>query len=302
MEYNEARDIMATHRHNVLKANGKGKVGSLHPHLKHLKYRTFLRKVEGPSDDIDESYQIEYFQTAIITLYSHKVVINDGTFFSHSTHERLNEYMPKGFKVHGSKPSWYHSTVGFIRTPAGTCAYNLPKSFLYSGLPTEGGSVHAGPSFHKIPEYVDMVLTKAFKGGLDDRQLMEWFVPQDHELGDHSWPVQLLDKPRFIPRLLSYVSAHEDFRPTPEFHKQHLGGHFLADVVSTMLREDARVFTKPNNLAAIVRRSEATLRLGRSLPCINLRTLRKCLREILINFLVAELGFVDKEWNRRDAT
>lgn len=293
MEYTEARDIMAQHKHNVLKAKGKGRVGKLAYNLKHLKYRTFLRRVESPSDDIDETYEIQYFQTTIITLHAHKVTINDGDWFSHSTHERLNEYMPKGFRVSGAKPHWYYATVGFVHTPAGTCAYNLPKSFLYNGLPTESGSIHAGASLHKIPAYVDMVLDKAFAGGIDDKTLTDWFVDGNHELGDGSWPVTALEHQRFRPRMLLHTTLNG-------FCCEQLGNHLLADVLDIMFLEGAQVFTRPKSKKELARRIEAMLRYGSELPIVNLRSLRVLLRKALIEFLVTELGFIAKEWNRRD--
>jgi hypothetical protein len=297
MEYKEARDIMARHKANVLKANGKGKVGSLAINLKRLKYRTFLKMVPSPADDIDETYEIEYFHTPIITLHSHKVTINDGGWFSHSTHERLNEYMPRGFRVSGARPRWYHSTVGFIHTPAGTCAYNLPKTFLYSGLPTDSGSVYAGTCLHKIPAYVDMVLDKAFAGGIDDKTLTDWFVDGNHALGDGSWPVVALEHQRFRPRMLLHVSF-ENNNAGDARHEQ-LNGELLTDILDVMCLEGAQVFTTPRSKKELVRRIEAALRHSREIPIVNLRVLRTMLRKALIEFLVTELGFTGKEWNRR---
>lgn len=304
MEYDEARSIMATHKANILKANGKGKVGSLAPDRKFLKFRTFLFRKESPADDIAETYEIHYFQTAIITLYSDKVKINDGGFFSHSTHERLNEYMPRGFRVHGSKPHWYHSPVGFIRTPLGTSPYNLPQSFMYDGQPADTDlSIEAGLCFHLIPAYVEKLLTLAFEGDPDLRVLNDIPVTDDrHSLGDHQWPVEVLKKQLYRPILLRHVSVSEDFKVTKAFRDEQFGGHALEYIVEVLLQEGADVLKSTRTKAALVRHVEATLRLGGQIPTVNLRTLKKYLREVLIDFLVAELGFINKEWNRRDAT
>ncbi len=304
MEYDEARSIMATHKANILKANGKGKVGSLAPDRKFLKFRTFLYRKESPADDIDETYEIHYFQTPIITLYSHKVVLNDGGFFSYSTHERLNEYMPRGFRVHGSKPHWYHTTVGFVRTPLGTMPYSMPQAFLYDGQPADTNlSIEAGLCFHLIPAYVEKLLTLVFEGDPDLRVLNDIPVTDDrHFLGDHQWPVAVLKKQLHRPILLEHVSAHEDHKPNKVFQDEHLAGYSLRSIVDILLKEGADVLKRPRAKTELIRRVEATLRLGQQIPTVNLRTLKKYLREVLIDFLVAELGFVNKEWNRRDAT
>jgi len=302
MEYEEARDIMARHKANVLKANGKGKVGRLAPNLKHLKYRTFLKMIPSPADDIDETYEIQYFHTAIVTLHSHKVTLNDGGWFSHSTHERLNEYMPRGFRVHGSRPRWYPNTLGFVRTPAGTVPYNMPRSFTYDGLPAGDQlfSVEAGACLHMIPNYVDSLLTLVFK---EPNHLMNDIPATDdiHQLGDRLWPVALLKKQLHRPILLRHVFDDSWFQPSKEFHKEALGGENILNVVDILLREGATVFTKPKSRSELTHRIEAILRMGKDIPIINLRTLKKFLRKVLIEFLVDQLGFQDKEWNRRDA-
>jgi|SRR6478609_4737842 len=299
MEYDEARHIMATHKKHVLRANGKGRVGALAPNLKHLKYRTFLKKVESPADDIDETYEIQYFQTTIITLYSHKVVLNDGGWFSHSTHERLNEYMPRGFHAHGRRPRWYHSTVGFVSTPAGTAPYNMPQSFLYNGLPADdtASSIEAGTCLNLIPAYVDRLLAMVFNRA--NPAMLEIPVTDDgHVLGDHLWPVEVLKKTLFRPILLRHAVEQQNVHGTLAELKMGLAGFDAEAVVDLLLKEGAHVFAKREKL----RRVEAMLRLGKQIPVLHRQALKSLLRRVLINFLITELGFIDKEWNRRDAT
>lgn len=299
MEYDEARRIMATHEKNVRKANGKGRIGKLALNLKFLKYRTFLKKVESPADDIDETYEIHYFHTPIIKLYSSKVELNDGGFFSHSTHERLNEYMPRGFRVHGHRPRWYHSTVGFVRTPAGTAPYNMPQAFLYNGLPAgdPASSVEAGACFNLIPNYVDRLLALVFYE--DNRTVDDIPVTDDrHTLGDNLWPIDVLKKMRFRPILLRHAVEQQNVNGTLAELEMGLAGFDAERVVDLLLKEGAQVFSKREKL----RRIEAMLRRGTEIPVLNQRALKSLLRRTLINFLVTELGFADKEWNRRDAT
>jgi hypothetical protein len=303
MEYNEARDIMATHKANVLKANGKGKIGGLAPDRKKLEFRTFLYRKESPADDIAETYEIHYFQTAIITLHADKVMLNDGGFFSVSTHERLNEYMPRGFHVHGLKAPWYRSTVGFVTTPAGTAPYNMPQEFTYAGLPTGSTacSTEAGPCFHMIPNYVDGLLDRIFKE--PDPVMNELPVTDDrHSLGDRQWPVELLKKQLHRPMLLRHINVDPWLKPTKQFCDEQLDGMSLEEVIDILLKEGAAVLVRPETRSDLARRIEAALRVNQRIPTVNLRALKKLLRMILIEFLIDELGFKDQEWNRRDAT
>jgi hypothetical protein len=297
MEYDEARSIMATHKANVLKANGK--VGSLATDRKKLKFRTFLYRKESPADDIDETYEIHYFHTPIITLYSHKVVLNDGGWFSHSTHKRLNEYMPRGFRVHGSKPHWYHSTVGFVRTPAGTAPYNMPQSFLYNGLPADdtSPSIEAGVCFNLIPTYVDRLLALVFNRA--NPAMIDIPVTDDkHVLGDHLWPLEVLKKMLFRPIILRHAAEQQGVHGTLAELKLGLAGFNVDVIVEMLLKEGAHVFTKREE----VKRVEAMLRLDTQIPILRRQALRSLLRRTLINFLVTELGFKDQEWNRRNAS
>lgn len=294
MQYDDAREIMATHKTNVL--NGHGKVGSLATNRKFLKYRTFLSRKESNNDETPEHYEIEYFGNTIIRFRKDTVSINDQGWFAYSTHERLNEYMPNGFRVHGNKPSWYHSTLGFVRTPKGVFPYDMEMTFTYEGHSTQDYSAAAGPSLHLIPSYVDAFLDRVLAG---EKSTVERFYLKNEAMGDCNWPVRLLQEQRYAPNLLHWVTRASNI-PKGLLADYHAFFRLeLEDLADIVLSEGASVLRKPKTHAEMASYAEASLRMQRHIPTTRLPTLRKNLRLLLIEFLVTELGFNPKTWNRR---
>lgn len=288
MEYQEAREIMAKHKHNV--ENGHGRVASLAKDKKKLTFRTFLYRKESPNNDTPEHYEIHYFSTAIITLYHDKVVLNDGGWFSHSTHQRLNEFMPRGFRVSGSYISWLKATVGFIHTPAGTHAYAMPFGLRYDGSDQgcggigEDNSPEAGKALHCIRAYVDSYIKRLFNGELTI---------------DH-------DPPELLPNYISHDIADFVLRNTAypnglafEIPSIVVGDDYLDDILDVLMLANAKVLKKPRTKDDVAARTEAIYLLKAAIPTCDMRELRRVLRRELSRYMLTTLGFTEKTWNRR---
>lgn len=280
MNYDEAKALMAAHDTNV--RNGHGCVAKLARDRKKLGFRTFLYKILSPADDIPETYVIRYFDHRIITFKKDWFEITDAGFFSHCTHEHLNEYMPNGFHVHGYTAPWLGEPVGFVNTPLGVWAYNMPMKFTYEG-DGHGLSKDAGPAFHAIPAYVRHLLDGLFNGELFWGQEVENATCMDYA----AWILQ---------RTANFLILMEAVK----FNETTVGNCSLRDWVRYLVGQarGAKVLTK-RTAAMRARRIELTLQTGLA-PEGSLVALRKSLRLALINHLVWNLNFEEQTWNRRE--
>lgn len=293
MDYGEARALLATHKSNV--ESSSGIVGALARDRKKLEFRTFLYRKESPNDETSETYELQLFNNTIITYFHDRVVLNDGGWFSWTTHKRLNEYMPKGFSVHGMTTAWNVETVGFVSTPKGVYPYAMAMEFGYDGTCLQSYSPQAGPAFHQVPIYTQAYLDKLFK--------------EPKSLSPISYSdlntAKMLGKDTAIDT--ASMILHNVY--PSDLIVEAIGdatGSFSLDIdlpgVLKLLRsEGAAILRRPKDADALASKVEATYVYEMRIPTkVNLQTLRKDLRQYLINFLVVELGFEAQEWNRRE--
>lgn len=293
MDYAEARDLMAAHKHAVETSHGR--VGNLARDRKKLGFRTFLYRKESPNDETPETYELQLFNNTIITFAHDSFVINDGGWFSHTTHKRLNEHMPRGFRVHGMTTAWNAETVGFVSTPKGVYPYNMEMNFTYDGSCTQEFSPQSGPAFHKVPAYVQCYLDRLFKDPKSLSPLAYEDMSALKVLGeDASIDTAAMILGNICPSDL-IVEAIGD--ATSSFTMDI----DLPAVLKLLRNEGASILRHPKSIDDLAAKTEATYVHEMCIPKkLNLQTLRKDLRQYLINFLVVELGFEAQEWNRRE--
>lgn len=287
MDYNEAKSLMATHEYNV--RNGRGRVGALNPRSKKIAYRTFLKRQESDNDETPETYVVEYLDSWIIHLKPVHFIINDCGWFSHSTHQRLNEFMPRGFHVSGSTPRWFGRPVGFVHTPAGVFPYDMAMSFTYDGKESgKNYSAESGQALHKVPAYVDEVLKRAFAG--EASKDLEKAFSQYYENIDSQGVVRLLLRNSVTYSLVTHAA---------DGNLDVFDGVGISKIVELLLRYGADIFKRPKTLGSIADCTEVVFQHGVRPPVINKATLRRRLRQLMISTLVNDLGFATQEWNRR---
>ena len=296
MEFEEARELMNRHRYNV--ENGSGKVSALAKDRKKLKLRTFLYRKESPNDETPEHYEIQYFNTTIIELHHDRVVLNDGGFFSYSTHQRLNEFAPRGFRVSGSYIRWLKYTVGFIHTPVGTYAYNMPFEASYDGsagtarTSPDGDLVFSSPqaadALYKLRDYAKNYVEHLLEGKLTITATPTHNIPT-YSADDIAG---LLLTNVFYP---SDIAVGLDQRGLGEAG----AAISLSDVMESLLDSGVALLRKPRTKDEVAAKVEALYRLNSSVPTLHIGKLRKILLEEVTAYLTAALGFEEKNWNRR---
>lgn len=286
MDYGEAKSLIFTHAHNV--RNGHGRVANLDPNLKKIAYRTFLKRQRSASDEVPESYIVEYLGNPIIHFHHDNFIVNDCGWFSYSTHQRLNEFMPKGFRVSGATPRWLGSPVGFVHTPVGVFPYNMSMRFNYNGRCIDEYSEDAGQALHKVPAYVEAMLTQAFAGVADKR--IESAYSNAYENIDSPEVARMIMKNWYILSLLVHATAGAG---------DVFDGVSLPTVVELLLHYGADIFKRSKTKGHTAAIAEVVLTHGVRPPTIHRGRLKSLLRQLMINTLVNDLGFAKQEWNRR---
>src|SRR5215203_4379012 len=94
MDYERAKAIMDEHEARVRR--GTGIITRHNPSAKKLKNQTWLHYNK------DCHYTLSYFSHNIIEYHPKYVLLNDCGYFSHSTMQRFNEYLPRGFHLSGT--------------------------------------------------------------------------------------------------------------------------------------------------------------------------------------------------------
>jgi hypothetical protein len=267
MNYEDAKDLMALHRSHV--AGKKGYMAKVDPDRKNIRSTTWLQRYEATADQ-QEYYAIALFAgtNKIIEFHEDFLILNDNGWFSKTTHERFNEFMPRGFRVWGSK--CYHLTkprpLGFIKTPKGTYPYHMPMLFSYDGTPTERLIEHADEVLTIFPKYVELYLTTLLDGITDVKD----------------------------PHIKKFIN-NDVITCAVEFSTKQYMGLTLQEIVEVLKKEGASTFTK----TTIGRHIESVLLHGIPIPIIHKNWLRKTLRPLIYDYIIEGMGFAEVEWNRR---
>lgn len=293
MDYEEAKSIIDKQGYHV--RGGTGVVSTHNPSAKKLKNKTWLRY------DQDGHYTLAYFNKNIIEFHPKYVVLNDHSFFSSSTMQRFNEYMPRGFHMRGCvyRSFKLKRPLGFITTPAGTFPYTMPSSFTYDGDPFDHGGLYPDvvSVLQKLPKYVDGYLDELLSGKpgfIDDELAALRAFDRVFTVGGTSDA----DKFRISRFMGTAIAQNHTYKylaalAASQIHVT-IEGMELERAVRLMIQYGSDLFSVQSKAG----RMEAVLLAG-TVPTINKQQLRKAIRHVVIEHIVDLLGFDEVQWNRR---
>lgn len=293
MNYERAKGIIDEHGERV--RNGTGVVRKHNPTAKRLKNQTWLHY------DKDGHYTLSYFNKNIIEYHLKYVVLNDHSFFSTSTMQRFNEFMPKGFHMSGCTYSAFKlkRPLGFITTPAGTFPYTMPCTYTYEGGALDYGGLCSDVRniLLKIPQYVDKYLDELFGGKpcfLDDELSARRSFERTFIVGGNSEESKHRIS-RSIGASIEQASTYKYFAVlAAENVTKTIAGMDVGHAIDLMIQYGSELFATQSKSG----RMEAALLAGK-VPTINRQQLRKAIRQLYIEHLVDLLGFDEVQWNRR---
>lgn len=276
MDYGQAQCLMDEHTRRIHK--GGGFLRGLNQNAKKLKNETWL--LRGAQSTGGLVYVLELFKKPILHFYPDRVELNDHGYFSRTTHDRFNEYLPRGFRVWGQYIPWLKRTLGFVKTPVGVFPYNMPLRFSYDGSCLDSLHADAASVVEKIPEYVEDYLSALFS----KRMSTAWV---DHVVGD------------YVLHDVKHASLILNCTPTRASADPMHGGMNINDVVRILVEEGINAFKEARGRVQRAHRLELALKHGRGLPIIHASKLRKQLRHALREYLIDHMAFDHVEWHRR---
>lgn len=272
--------------------------------MRKIKNATWLQRHLAPSDEHMPKYVLRLFGKEIIEYQPDRFEIHDRGWFAHTTFQRFNEFMPRGFSVHGASQRYLKDTkfktVAVVNTPKGVFPYYMPMTFGYDGryisIAIDGSPSEFPPSgkandvLRRLNKYVD--------GYLD-----QWLLkrPDERALTKHNLVAELAESSRLLG---DAVIADERYAHVLPW----LGGISRADRIGSVPVSTICRILETDTYAAFsarqpdLHRFERQLKLGDlAPPHIPYVTLRKGLRNLLLSEFMLVLGFAaDLEWNRRD--
>lgn len=274
MDYEEVQRIMQTHYDNT--HGKKGVLATVSPYIKRICNKTTL------TNHGDDTYGLKLFSTEIITWCKDSVTLSDGGWFSRTTFDRFNTYLPRGFKVHGEAVPMKLGTVGVITTPAGTYPYALPMEFDNSGLQCWRGTEKAMytnralPALRALNDYVHTYLDALLARTLERYELE-------------------VSSKKIAELVLNGLCARGVLRLLQDNRDVDL------DIVMALHAIGYRAIKKAKNATDRAWQAELTMKTGAVAPVTHkpVQTVRKELRRHLYAELLKTLGFETNEWNRR---
>lgn len=297
MDYASAKDLLEAHATKI--RNGHGVVARLDPLCKRLANETKLTYVDKASEGIQlarPAYRIVYFGNPILHFWEGDYfTISDHGWFSHTTHQRLNEYMPRGFSVYGATPSGLdmetRRPLGYIRTPKGTYPYNMPAVFNYDGTPQ--GVVLTDKAHQAISElraytsqYLDTLMARKSFEYPEEDSLQGTLAHSSRRLAD-----AILQRKHYAHLARWAAFGHENV-----CHQ----GLMLPEIVSVLLAEGGCAFSRSTTGVATAERMERTIKHRLPMPSISPTWIRQQLRPLINEFVIRTLGFDNVIWNRRE--
>lgn len=304
MDFGEAYAI--SERHEATLHRSRGVVSKHRFKWKKLKHRTWL--VHRPVDEntiiasdvtgdtwSEEHYALRVFDKTIIRFYRDRLELRDHGYFSRTTFDRFNEYLPRGWRVYGRTFPFLRKfgvgPIGFITTPRGTFPYQQGLTFYYNGLPRDNVIDKADAVMGMIPRFTAWTLRQLFvnqprrgiyitQGGVGSAQLQEAILKQ-----------------KFVADLASEAVSSQERRLT-----------YLACSLEKYGRLAVAKARTDNERAVKFEIDVDTLEQGDDLSgfepaqvrSMELPTLRYFLRKSIILHLINQLGFEPREWNRRN--
>lgn len=271
MNYQQAEIIMEGHRANVV--GRKGVIADVDPDRKKLGNQTYLCRYVADAVH-QEHYGIVLFGNLIIDFYLDFLEINDHWWFGRTTHMRLNEYLPHGFQVWGTRYPYVSKPrpLGFVRTPAGVFPYKMPMTFNYSGKPTDDSELsRTDEAIAQLPRFIEHYLNALL-------ECLPWEKDDD----------------------LSRFGRKDFAKLAVEFSDLQHEGLTIQEIVKVLTQSGAAAFSRVTNANDRARHMENVLIHGVPIPVIRKNWLRKTLRPLLHDYLIEGMGFDDVTWNRRD--
>jgi hypothetical protein len=272
MNYEEVQALMKTHHDNV--AGKRGVLAKVRSDKKLICNKTYLLKR-------DDYYTLSLFNNEIIVWHPTAVYLHDCSWFSRTTFDRWNTYLPRGFSIHGERTPYKHGVIAFVKTPDGTYPYSSGVAFTYEGkqFATDAESWdtnQALPVYRALPAYITEYIDRLFGRQLDHK------LP--HLGGSNStasrilsmeYPAKLLNE---MPSILNNQRA-----------------------LAALVHCGACGIRRAKNKQEEALHAELTLGTGITLAeiAMNAQQVRAQLRRGLTERLIKNLGFSFNEWNRR---
>lgn len=313
MDYGEAAEIIRQHSLNIQAA--RGVVRGHASDKKKLKNETWLvwETVDGRDASTDmiagESfYSLKLFDKTIISFYSTHLKMHDRGFFSRTTHDRFNEFLPRGFRVWGTTFRELRRLLGFIKTPAGVFPYNMPARFRYSGENLDSMTPLASEAAHLLPSYLDQYLSyllsrhnEALSPIQEEEEdlfldLFESHNPSgDPDSGvSSSNAAMAVVRNKFYPTL---VRRAAQLHGLPDKFADVLNSPL--EIATLLVKEGASAFKRVRTKADLAQQTERVIEHRMPIPVIREPTLRKQLKTCLNQYMLDVLGFDKVQWHRR---
>jgi len=303
MPYNltfaKARDFMERRRRGPERSKAK------------LENKTYLLRYSPVDLGGTEIFTVELFGKIIIELSADGLIhVRDHGFFGHTTHDRLNKYLPSGFHVHGETIRAFGTgPFGFIRTPTGVKPYREEMKLseagdmMYGRAPDKRivwspyNNYDCRQMMYAIPAYAAELMKKLYSGTMDragearceicerwasTANRHQWFageITAEH-IREHAMCSELLET-----ALIS----------------QEPRGH-ATDCLRVLWKDGyVRIHQKSKKLDDIADRTEYWMRYQKEgpLPSIDPRPHRARFRMNVVNGLAEALGCERREWSRR---
>jgi hypothetical protein len=302
MDYTSAKDLLEEHATRI--KNGHGVVAQLDHDVKRLANKTQLTYVERASEGIAQSqpaYRVVLFGNPILHFWEGDYfTISDHGWFSATTIQRLNEYMPKGFRIYGETPKGLEMEtrrpLGFVHTPNGTYPYNMPAVFRYDGTPYgESFTAEAHTAVSELGSYTNQYLDLLL-GHKDCDYIGEGRVQGDLSLGttghNSCMMADAILRRKYYSHLVELaVEQHANVA---------YAGLTLKEIVTVLLAEGARAFKVNSSEEAKANHLEHMIKHRLPIPTINQTWIRRTLRPLINEFVILTLGFDYVTWNRRE--
>lgn len=303
MDYAQAEQVIRAHDENMSRSSGA--VAEHRWNWKKLEHRTWLAREPLEHDETGgpHYYALRLFQKEIITFYQKGVTLDDHGFFSYTTHNRFNKYLPRGFRVYGATDPRLRRLFGYIKTPMGVFPYTMPATFEYSGHMPAGLTNRADEAIRQLPTYANEYLERLLDGGDRDFVCNDKHATELYLAGAITAPLNDGEKSQ---RAASIILANE-------FHRhlltlacaEKIGAHWigkntpLENAVEMLVNGEAAAFKSARTQAEVAQRMELVIKYKRAIEPINRATLRSRLRKLITDYLIERIGFAAVEWNRR---
>lgn len=298
MDYAQAKDIMDQHRATVESSHGAVKAVAS-PIRKRLENKTTLSFVDPAiSGTFEPTYELKVFGNPILVFHPDTFEVNDHGWYSRTTHERLNQYMPTGFSIYSRRIPYLEDpkTISFIQTPKGSYPYRMPTTLFYDGSATaDWYTGKAGGAMRVVPEYIEENLRRIMHG-----------VPCDNDVNTDALYNLNEDEPKRHSRVLASCITDgfhfAELAMAAVAHSQtniYREGLSLAEITEVLIIAGSSAFRSPRTSVQIGQKMENNIRFQRPIPNIPANWIKSRLRPMMYEYIVDSLGFERPEWNRR---